>query len=357
MASFSRKSQMPDPFQHHADNLAGKKVVITSTDFHPGYYKVWKGKGLPYAAGSIYVGEDGILAAERDGKPVPLTEDLWLSMVKRPISYETYIFHREHGRWPDDPVLNPVAVVGHNQPPPDGELPLDPDQAVATEPSTEAERDEAYEALLAEIEERTTVAREVYRELTVQPIAERGIADKAQNVADLLMRKHREAKALKDERKRPYLDACGQIEDYFRDLIARPKDIADKLKDRILAWQHADRAERQRVADEEAAAVAEARRIAFEQAQEAAKQREEPPPPPPPETKPTDVDYRALGGSVAGRRTKPRGVVKARIVDQDAVYMHFREHADVHAVLQRLANAAIKKMPVPGCEEERGEKI
>lgn len=59
-------------------------------------------------------------------------------------------------------------------------------------------------------------------------------------------------------------------------------------------------------------------------------------------------------GTLGGRTHSLRTVWKALIVEQDLCYRHFRDHADVKAILLQLANAAARggtRNPnLPGCE-------
>lgn len=60
---------------------------------------------------------------------------------------------------------------------------------------------------------------------------------------------------------------------------------------------------------------------------------------------------RAGSATGAGRTMALRKVRSARVVNQNAAYMHFRERPEVADVLQRLATAAIRAgETVPGCE-------
>lgn len=384
-----------DPLAHWRKNLAGEKPPIHEIEPQPGYYKKRGRRDGPYLPASIFIGDDGELHAEIDGQAADPNE-IWTWVVKRPVSYEDYKYFVEHRRWPSDPVLrdtrdghldayaiptspeipevtewkssnatllvaqaqveeNSRIKIGGNYPP----TPLIEIKSTENDSDTNRERDEEIEEIKSSIENTRAVAREVYRDIRDAPIAtdEHTIPDKCQNVIDLLRRLSRQCDELRKKRKQPYLDITRKIDEYFRELVAAPVVMADKLSEMLLDWQKRDRTARQVLAYAEAKEIEEARRIAAQQATQEALERNEPPPPPPPPTVPEPVSYRPLGGSVTGRLSRPRATIVAKIVDQDLVYRHFRDHADVKDVLQKLANAAIKKAPVPGAEKEIVEKL
>lgn len=352
-----------DRYSHWRRNLAGQKVEIHDGVPHLGYYRrrfKQGGKYGPWLPASIFLNDAGEIVAEVNGDQVDPVEH-WTYFVGEPISEEAYLYHQTNGRWPEDPdptveSENPRARIGGNNPP--SELPIEDS---ATENSSVAESEAAsdpeLDALMVQVEEAKSQARKAYADLKLD--AAESTAHRAQNVRERLQKLSKDIDALRVARKQPYLDACRQIDNYFRDPIQHPVDIADQLAKRIKTWRDAETERRRQAAEEErqriieeqrrqAEAEAEARRLAAEQAGEQAPEPEPAPelPPPPPVEAPKVM----LGGGVSGRRSGGRKVVTAKIVDQDAVYQHFREHADVKGLLQKLANAAIKKAPVPGCE-------
>jgi hypothetical protein len=343
----------PDPFEWHRRALAGEKPPLHDSP-QAGWYRTRD--RLP---ASIFYTPDGKLNAEIDGNEVD-PADAWLRLCKSPVSEDDYLSRCERGYWPDEP-----APRSHNQPPePFEEDSASAESAVADEPAEETEQaDPDLEAFLVQIEDLRQTARTAYGEL--KPDAPQAVANRAMHVVEELRQLSKQIDKLRDERKRPYLDACNAIQNYFRDPIQVPLTIADRLVDRIKAWKKAEdarreaaaEAERQRLIEEQRKvreAEEEARRKAAAEAGEDAPEPEPLPEPEPPVVEPERV---MLGGGVSGRRSGGRKVVTAKITDFDAVYQHFKEHADVKAVLQRLANAAIKKQPVPGATKDEDERL
>ena len=158
-------------------------------------------------------------------------------------------------------------------------------------------------------------------------------ADKAADLKNRLSELSGKAEKARVEEKEPHLKAGREVDAKWRTLT----DLADIYK-RIAAVVIQPFAAAEQKRRDEANKAA-----AFEALTTGAR---------PEEVAATQLPPVRFG--TRGRGTGLRNVKHAKITDQDALYKHFREHADVIEVLQKLANASAKSgIVVPGMEIEK----
>ena len=300
-----------------------------------GYYRkrVKDGEDLPAAI--WFDKETGELLAKVGQKPADAGA-IWTWVCRSPISYDEFLAAFEGKGWPDDP---PSAPIGHN-------IPDDPAEALKQE--LEGER-ELAEAFLA------------------RPIASKTDADMAATWAKKLAAISSRADTQRKAEKQPHMDAAKSVDDRWRDIVDVGKDFATRLKRHLDAWlREQDRLEqeRQRKAREEAEkarrdadaaaakAAAEARsdadRQAAEQAAQDAADRAA--------AAERDAQARNATAGRTGARVALRTFVSAKVTDYDAALTALKTHPEIKALVETLANRAVKAgHELPGVEriEER----
>lgn len=186
-------------------------------------------------------------------------------------------------------------------------------------------------------------------------IKEIGSAEQSERLTDFITGARQLWQKVEDQRvvdKRPHDDRAAEVQAAFIGLLNKLKLAGDKLKPMQAAWLKkeqdridAEKAELKRIADEKAedarqlAAQAAARNDVSGEVEAAAMLKEAGK-----EQKIAGRDVRAKAGSASGggRAMSMRDVKTAVIHSQNSIYMHFREHADVVELLQRLANQAVR---------------
>lgn len=204
---------------------------------------------------------------------------------------------------------------------------------------------------------------------TTHPIIEdEEAADAAANWKKQLTDHRAEYKAAFDKEKAPYETELARIRAKWHPRLERLDACLASIRPRLSAWMKLDTARKkaEREVADRAAAEAEHRAaqlaeqaqakaggpstvtnaiMAMEAAQEAAQARKAA------AAMPTRSQMR---GSLGGPTLSLRTVWKAHIADQDAFYGHVRDHKDVKALFQSLANASARhgtRNPnLPGCE-------
>lgn len=189
-------------------------------------------------------------------------------------------------------------------------------------------------------------------------------AEQSARLTDFISGSRRLFKIVDDERKaqkKRWDDAGKEVQDAFVPILKVLERCVNDLKPMQESWLKAEdarmrrekaEAERQAREAQEAAARAAAEAAARNDvagevaAEEAAKAADK-------ALKDAQRQTTAKAGSAtgAGRTMALRTVRTAKVLNQNAAYMHFREHPDVVALIQRLATAAIRAgETVPGCE-------
>lgn len=235
--------------------------------------------------------------ARLEGEFLQRAVEQWPYTSKEPISYETWTAVVKEGKpWPDQHVVKPaepVAVVT-----PQGSLSMEIEQAKA--------------------------GLERYKK--IESDAESGAA---QSLRSILLALSSKAKKAREEANRPHNDAIRANGAIWSPLEAEAKAAADLLRDGpIKAWEVHKR--------EQAAAAAKAAQAAQASGEHVTAKSNAPAP-----------SARIKGAT--GRAASVGTTEVAEIIDQDAVYQHFRDNEQLKAILQALANAAVRAgIDVPG---------
>lgn len=341
-----------DAYQHWRDALAGKPVNLHDGAPQPGFYKLRQGKGGPYLPVAIWPKDGQLVARVADEMRDP--EQIWTWCADKPVSKEDAKAAFETGKWPGD-----APTIGDNS----------------------RHYGEGFEGIEAEIAD--------YMELCQQFVADakkaggiktKAEADKASNMADAIGKVRgglaKKADEMRDAEVRPHLEAQREINARYKPLIESGENMARTLRDLSTVWTRAEQKRLQDIADAEAAkrraeaeAKAKAERAAWEAEQRklAAKAKKAgeqldleaalpPPPPPAPEIVAETVKVQ-VGGQRGARRSLRKERV-AKIVDYAKALAFFAESDDVRALVQQLAQRAVKaKLAVPGVEVVEEERL
>lgn len=223
---------------------------------------------------------------------------------------------------------NPRAVMGGNFPPP-----FDPSIFAACETKVADFMDAAREWLALE---------------AIKTVEQSGrLTDFVSGARDA----YKQIDQARKDAKKPHDEAGKAVQAAFSPLLEKIERAMDRVKAlqndylrRVAEEERAARAkaaaeaaEKQRAAEEAAKAAAASNDIAAEvEAERMAKEAEE-------AAKAAARETRANAGSAtgAGRTMALRKIRRAEIVNQNQVYMHFRDHPGLKAYLLQLCNQAI----------------
>lgn len=321
--------------QHYRDNLAGKGVALH--DGHPqtGYYKMRRGKDGPWLPVAIWEKDGQMVAVRGDGKggrERVEPDDIWTWCASNPVKQAEAKYAFEHGKWESD-----APTIGDNS---------------KSYPDT-------YEGISAEFTD--------YAELVAQFLADveksGGIktelqANKASNMADAVGSVRggiaKRADEMRDALVRPHLEAQREINGKFKPLIDEAKALDAKLRRAAGAWAKAEQDRLQKIADERA-------RVAREAAEKAAREALASSPGaddgvvPTVDVVPVVVPEQVkvqLGGQRAAKRSLKTRLVAA-VTDYEAALQHFKNSDDVRDAVTALAQRAVKA----GMKDIPGVKI
>lgn len=316
----------PDPYAYWQNALAGNFGQVHDGDPQPGFYRKRTGKAAGYVPVAIWP-QDGKMVALVDGKEADAAE-IWTYVCQYPILEEWYRARMIGQPWPDED----KAVTASLAPPPSGH----------NNPPT----DEA-EILQGQIDAAAAGAAE-YAE-----ISDDETASKAQSLRSRLLELSGNADKLREDRKRPHLDAGKAIDAKFMPLVKAAKTAADAIRSALSAHEtrKAREADRVRREAEEAARKASAEAAA----KNPPVQAEGVPVPAPPPPAPVPETATTIRGAY-GRGAAVKVVKVAKVVDQDAAYMAMRTHKELVELIAKLAQrAATAGVEVAGVEvtEER----
>jgi hypothetical protein len=306
----------------------------------PGLYKLRPAKGADHVLAQIWLIDvncgvahkwaDGLkLAGVIDGKPATPDQiaDRWMWM--KAVSKADAAHYKATGNWPGD-VPEAAPSIGHN----------------------------VKELSLAE--QISEYAHMALGWLTTTGIKDKTSADMAGNYRAKLLDFKKQADSAREDQVRPHLDAQREINAEFKPLIAEAEAAANQIRDALTVWMRAEQVrleaeQRAKYEAERKAAEAERARLAAEQAK---RMTDDPiaaltDPDPAPEVvlpaSPAPVKVNAGGqrGRAAGLRTVTRCVV----TDHAAALAYFAGHEEVHALVVKLAEKALKAgAKVPGAD-------
>lgn len=320
----------------------GRNIVI---GWIPVSYYMWEGK---------LVGTIGNYEQSRNMTDHEIgDEELWSYVVSNPIPYEWYVGVVDRDEpWPDQHAGKNTAII-------EGLKLLDAGLDALAHPSPEHPRviardDNRPPELLPEVEHAEAIdnaigAAKDLKVLTVEDAA------RAAGAANILRDRRLAAEKVAKAKVDPLHAAYVAERDKWLPMVKRAKDVEDGLRNMVRAFEVA---ERKRVAAAQLEALEKQRAIdeANQRAADRAIAAAEPEPPPvvedvvipmaPPPVKPSYGTYRP--------RAKP--VLKfANIYDWNAVRAYFQHNEELTALVQKLADQAVREgIEVPGTTIREG---
>lgn len=268
----------------------------------------------------------------------------WPHVAKEPIKYDVYQSVVAGKPWPDQHVTETAAPAEASIQPLDAKPPA----AGAAEPPAEEVKDTSPQAVLARdiAEAKRGVSRYVRQEpgkAVEYLIQSDDMAGAAQTLRARLLTLSKTAEKARIEANAPHQKAIKENGLIWSPLEDEATRMANWLRDGPMKqWELHKRQQA------EAAAKATA---AAQEGQGALN------------TVPVQVASNAPAPAArikgaTGKAASVTEIKKAIIVDQDAVYRHFREDIQLKAILQGLANGAVRAgITVPGTTEEKDVKI
>lgn len=292
----------------------------------------WRNKLTPIA---IWRDAQGNLQCLRGGgrygkrvEADPVKEWAWAG---EPISHQVYVAVCDRGEpWPDldstvSDLVAPPPGLGHNNPP----VPEDPAEALKEKIDRALEGVSKYE----KIEDDEACAR-------------------AQTLRDLLNKFGLEGEKEEKAVTAPLRAKIQEAIDKWKPIYGPAREGALKIRLAMQAWS-----------DEKDRRAKEAARLAAEEQARLARETQpegwpEPPPPPAQEPASTAPQPSTKIRGAFGKAANEKKVPTAIVTDWAALFEHFREHADVQAVLSRLAQKAVELgQKPPGVEIELRSRI
>ena len=332
MSSAAKIEAPKADYTYWRNALAGTFGPVHDSDPQLGFYRKRIKRAGAYVPVAIWEQDTKIIALV-DGQQADAAE-IWSFVCQYPISEEHYHARVKTGKWhdEDDAVTESLAHrTDTNNPPTD-----------------EAE-------LLQEQIDAATAGAGNYAEITDDETAA-----KAQALRSRLLELSGNADRLREDKKRPHLEAGKAIDTKFMPLVKAAKNAADAIRAALGAHEtrKAREAEKIRRAEEEMRLQAEqeaaAARAEAEKAGAPAPVEPEPAPPPPAPA-PVPETATSIRGAY-GRAAAVKVVKVAKVVDQDKAYMAMRTHKELVELIAKLAQrAATAGVSVDGVEvtEER----
>lgn len=289
-----------DPWEWWRNALNGVFGEISADEPKTGFYRSRRKNKqtgeVTFASVAYWYTKDDILRCQIDGKDIDdmQARTAWPYVSRRPISHELFMAVRNGAPWPD---LND-AVIGHNGSPVD-----DSDAAI---------RDRIED-----------LAREAERMLKAGAAGDQAVADQASDLANTFGELQNKVIALHKAEKQPHLEAGRAVDTKWFTLRDRAADLKAKLKAVVVnPWLN------------KKAKEAEAARLAAIQT-----------------GKPVEsvAETRVTTGS-SKRSTALRTYHFAVIEDKAKLLDSLRDHPEITALLQKIADAAAKnQVALPGC--------
>jgi bacterioferritin (cytochrome b1) len=306
--------------------LAGEKVggptlLVHDGDAQPGFWRRRESRGGPFRPVAIWE-EDGKLVALDDGREADPAE-LWSFICRFAVSEEFYRQRVETGKWPDEDNAVAASLVpppaGHNKPP------TDPLEVLR----------ESIDTALKGVEDYSKVTSDE-------------AAAKAQSLRSRLLELSGTAEKEREQRKRPHFEAGKAVDEAWQPLVKMAKAGADAIRAAISAFETAQDKARKAAEAERQRLVQEAEKARLE-AEAAGKPAPIPVQAPPPPVEPVKPQIRGAYGKAASKT-----VIKvAKVVDYDKAYLSLRTHPELKALIDQLAQRAVKAgVTVDGVEVE-----
>jgi hypothetical protein len=291
-----------DDYSWWQDALAGVVRPITERDPQPGFYRRRSVRGGPWAAVAIYRNDAGdiqcAVGIEYEATDATL---VWLECARFPVSEDAYrTCCANDGQWPGSLPDEQPALIGDNQPP-ETDLPTRIQEAI--------ERAKGF--------------------ISGRKIESEADANRCEAMKHELADLAKEADAKRDVEVRPHLEAQRSVNGLWKPLI----EAAEAMKKTVIAatkpYLEAREAERKAAA---AAAISRG-------------------------TEGARYDTKGSTSGMSGKRIGLRTVTRAVITDYDAALMSFKEHPDIRALVQKLADKVAAVGGVTPGVEVKTEKV
>lgn len=321
-----------DPWDFYNKTLAGEKPTPHEDDPQQCYFRRRRGKTFipgviwwhpPRDENGELEGDQKLMCLVGFGEEPADPYEEWVgSPALEIVEHKHYLGAIETGRWHDDPPLTKVrGGIGDN-------LPDDP---------------------VASIEIEIAGEEEIVAEFLAIPVTTQDVADRVgpwwKRIDELAKR----ADSLREEEKRPHLEACRDVDDKWRHAIAKARELVRALKDHIKPFLDAQRlAEQQRArkAAEEAQRLREEATKKTSEADRDELQRQA-----------ADAERQAVPHNAAAGRVGAKVALKtyrqARVTDYKvaAGAMLDANNSDLKREIDRLAQrAATAGITLPGVE-------
>lgn len=299
-----------DAYKWWQNALKGDFGPVHPSEPQCGYFRKRKFKNGPFEPVAIFYQNENLIALKGREQVDPL--DIWTWVCKTPVAYDDYKQAVETGQWPDEPK---PAGIGHN--------------SNATTP---------FEQLQMELADDIEQAGHLLK----TPVETQQQADIVAVLSKRLGMIAKKASDLHKVEKQPFLDGGRQVDEKWRDLKERPKAYSDKLKrhiDDFLRKKAAEEAERQRKAAEEAERLRqEAERKVAENTDQADIERLKR------EAALAEKQAKESNTSAGhtGAKVALRTFVSAKIVDYDKALFALKNHPEMKALVEQLANRAVR---------------
>lgn len=291
-----------------------KALGISEGDPQPGFYRKRAHKDGPFVPVAIWSGAEGLVALANGEIADPMA--VWTFCARNPIKEDTYHAVLSGQAWRDEP-----PAIGHN-----------------------SQSDDPHEQLTAEYQGEAETAATFLK----TPITTQEQADRAAVWSKRLATIAKKATDLHKVEKQPSLDEGRRVDDRWRDLKDGAAELSKRLKRHMDAFlQEQDRLEqeRQRKARDEADRIRrEAEAAAFkaaqadndtgrEEADRLAKQAAD---------AEREAEARNSSAGRTGAKVALRTFVSARVVDYDKAHAALKNHPEMKALVETLANRAVK---------------
>ncbi len=284
-----------DDYQWWRDALAGVTGEVHDGRPQPGFYRRREVKDGPWLPVAIWRNEVGKIECVVGAEWLQADPDAtWLACARHPVAEADYRTACETGTWPGDAAATPAAAS--NNPPPDAA------------------------SLAQRIAEATSAAAAW---LDGRKIISQADADKCEKLANDLTKLAKDGDTERDREVRPHLEAQREVNGRWKPIIDAAQAQVRAIKAALTPYLNARAAEKREAAAKAVAAGAE----------------------------PVRADTKATTSGLSGRRVSMRTRRVAVINDYDAALAFFKDHPDIKALVQKLADkVASIEGKVPGVE-------
>lgn len=283
----AEQAQQQSEWDWWSNALAGKQQANPINEPQTGYYRTKRGRVQFYGEGQW---------CHLNGKPhTGDLAELWHWAMKHPVTEEDYDYHAEHGRWPDEN----EAVLGHNRAP----------------------VDDSIDAIIERIED---LEREAAKFIEGGAAESEEISNQASDLANTFGELEAKIIALHKVEKEPHLEAGRALDRKWFGLRDRASDLKKRLKAVVVTpWLT------------KAKAAADAAKVAAISAG----------------ADPATLPQQRVTAGSSKRSTALRTHYRAEIEDSAKLLDSLKDHPDVLACIQRIADAAAaRKVALPGCK-------